>query len=53
MISVSGDPVRQWSNVTDEIQWDGTNAAGQPVASGVYLWTIDGTLLQGKIIVIR
>lgn len=53
MISVSGDPVRQWSNVTDEIRWDGTNASGQPVASGVYLWAVGGTSLQGKIIVIR
>ena len=53
MISISGDVVRQWSNVIDEVQWDGTNAAGQPVASGVYLWSVEGTSLQGKVIVIR
>lgn len=53
LISVSGEPVRQWSNIMDDITWDGTNASGQPVASGVYLWSVAESSLQGKIIVIR
>ncbi|MBI5266380.1 MAG: fibronectin type III domain-containing protein [candidate division Zixibacteria bacterium] len=53
LLSVSGEIVRQWSNAVDDIRWDGTNAQGNPVATGVYLWAVEGSAQQGKIIVIR
>lgn len=53
LISLSGDPVRRWANIGDDILWDGTNEQGNAVASGVYLWAVEGSGQQGKIIVIR
>lgn len=53
LMSVSGEPVREWANVVSDIKWDGTNASGQPVSSGVYLWSVAEQKLGGKVIVIR
>jgi len=33
--------------------WNRNNESGDPVASGVYLWYIEGTSFKGKLIVIR
>ena len=52
--STSGDVVMRWSNNTGEdILWYGTNQSGHAVASGVYLWYILGTEMNGKVIVRR
>jgi len=55
IMTVSGQVVRHWIDVGGEVtvQWNGLNAAGSPVASGVYMWYIEGTDLKGKLIVIR
>ncbi len=53
LMSVSGEPVREWPQVSADVKWDGTNASGLPVSSGVYLWSVADSDLQGKIIVIR
>jgi hypothetical protein len=52
--TVSGDPVRRWTNHPGgDIRWDGTNGAGQPVATEKYLWYVTGTDVRGLIAVIR
>ncbi len=54
LLSVSGNVVREWSNVTgDDIVWDGTNESGNVVASGTYLWYVSGTDANGKLLVVR
>jgi len=54
LLTVSGQPVRQWENVLDgRVTWDGTNDAGGAVASGIYFWYVSGSDIKGKIIVIR
>ncbi|MEW5924285.1 MAG: hypothetical protein AB1746_09880, partial [Candidatus Zixiibacteriota bacterium] len=54
LMSVSGSTVRQWSNVTeDDLRWDGTNESGDMVASGTYLWFVEGTDLSGKIVLMK
>lgn len=46
--------VRAWENTTGEdIIWDGTNDQGEMVASGVYMWYVEETDIQGKFAVIR
>lgn len=52
--SVSGSIVREWADLSgDDIQWDGTNAAGNRVASGTYMWYLPDTGAKGKLIVIK
>jgi phosphodiesterase/alkaline phosphatase D-like protein len=53
LMSVSGEPVREWAETGSDVSWDGTNASGQPVASGIYLWSVVDSNLKGKIVVIR
>lgn len=54
LMSVSGSTVRQWSNVgEDDLSWDGTNESGDMVASGTYLWFVEGTDLSGKIVLMK
>jgi hypothetical protein len=54
IITISGDIVRRWVNASgDDILWDGTNASGNPVSSGTYLWFVEDTDIKGKLIVIR
>jgi len=54
IMSVSGSTVRQWSQVSeDDLSWDGTNESGSRVASGTYLWYIEGTDLGGKIVLVK
>ncbi|MFH2036335.1 MAG: fibronectin type III domain-containing protein, partial [Candidatus Zixiibacteriota bacterium] len=54
LMTVSGSTIQQWSNVTDDnLTWDGTNQSGNRVSSGTYLWFVEGTDLQGKIIVLQ
>jgi len=54
LLTVSGGEVRRWSNNTgDDIVWDGTNKSGHPVGSDTYLWFVEGTDMQGKLVVIR
>ncbi|MFZ5979271.1 MAG: fibronectin type III domain-containing protein [Candidatus Zixiibacteriota bacterium] len=53
--TVSGNEViRRWTNHSGgDITWDGTNSAGNQVASHAYLWYIENSDTQGKIIVLR
>ncbi len=37
----------------DDIIWEGTNESNNQVSSGVYLWYVEGTELNGKLIIIR
>jgi hypothetical protein len=54
ILTVSGNVVRQWADTNGEnIVWDGTNNSGNPVASGVYVWTVEPGDLNGKVILIR
>lgn len=54
LMSVSGATVRQWSHVSEEdLRWDGTNESGSVVASGTYLWFVEGTDLGGKIVLMK
>jgi len=54
IMTVSGDLVRYWQDVGGEdITWDGTNMSGNPVATGIYVWTVEPGSLGGKIIVLR
>ncbi|MEP0828063.1 MAG: hypothetical protein HRF51_06030 [bacterium] len=54
IMSVSGAIIRQFTNIIGgEVTWDGKNSDGNPVASGSYLWQIEGTDMRGKILLIR
>jgi len=54
IVSVSGSPVREWSNVLgEELIWDGSNNAGDKVVSGTYLWYISGSDAKGKLVIVR
>ena len=54
LMSVTGEPIRTWSNLTgSDIQWDGTNEAGSTVSSGMYLWYVSNSDIKGKLIVVR
>lgn len=54
LMTVNGETVRRWYNVFGgTVVWDGTNGSGQPVASDVYLWYVEGSELRGKLIVQR
>jgi len=54
ILTASGNVVRQWIDDSGEdIIWDGTNQSGNAVASGVYLWFVEGTNASGKLVVIR
>lgn len=53
ILTVAADLVRE---TTVNTGWDGRNAAGEFVASGVYIWELkaeDGTHHTGKVLVIR
>jgi hypothetical protein len=52
VFAISGELVAQ----RDEPIWNGRNDAGEPVASGVYLWVLtdeEGNVGRGKILLIR
>ncbi|MEW5925814.1 MAG: hypothetical protein AB1746_17675, partial [Candidatus Zixiibacteriota bacterium] len=51
IMTVSGATVRKWSDISGDITWDGSNDSGGKVASGVYLWYIEGTDIKGKLVV--
>ncbi len=54
IMTVSGMTVRQWSNIVGgEVTWDGTNESGKKVASGTYLWFVEDSDLNGKLVVKR
>jgi hypothetical protein len=54
LMSVSGASVKSWASATGEdIIWDGSNESGNPVASGTYLWFVEGTDISGKLVIIR
>jgi|GEM_PF-1869802 len=53
IMTVSGDVVRFWDDVPQEIQWDGTNQSGNLVSSGVYMWFTDPAGDKGKLIIVR
>ncbi len=54
LTTVSGTIVKRWLNSDgSDISWNGTNDSGQQVASGVYLWYIEGTGTDGKLVVIK
>ena len=54
ILTASGNVVMQWVDDSGEdIVWDGTNQSGHAVASGVYLWFVQGTDVSGKLVVIR
>ena len=49
--SVSGEAVLIEESISGEWVWDGRNASGNSVASGVYSWFIRGNDSNGKIVV--
>jgi len=51
IITLSGATVRKWSSVSGDVTWDGTNESGSRVASGVYLWYVEGSEINGKLVV--
>ena len=54
LITISGEPIRTWSNLTgSDVQWDGKNEAGSTVSSGMYLWYVSNSDIKGKLIVVR
>ncbi|MBU0984396.1 MAG: hypothetical protein KKA42_11035 [candidate division Zixibacteria bacterium] len=54
LTTLNGHMVRQWVHTSgSDLTWDGTNLSGSPVASGTYLWYLDGTETKGKLIVVR
>lgn len=54
IITMDGEIVKRINGiVSGTMVWDGANANGQPVASGVYLWYIFGSDMKGKLIVQR
>ena len=54
LMTVSGNTVKELRSETGEsVEWDGTNESGNLVSSGVYLWFLEGTDHNGKLIVIR
>jgi hypothetical protein len=54
LMTVSGEPVRTWNNVSSsDVQWDGTNDRGGKVSSGVYLWYVPNSDAKGKLVVVR
>ncbi len=54
VMTPSGAPIISWSGLTQPtLTWDATNASGNPIASGIYLWYLPQSDLSGKIIVIR
>jgi hypothetical protein len=54
ILTLSGEVVRRWTNSTaQEIRWDGRNASGYFVASGIYLWYANPGEAKGKIELIR
>jgi len=54
LMTVSGATIRKWSNIVGgEITWPGTTESGDRVASGTYLWFVEGTDMGGKIVVRR
>jgi len=54
LMSLSGSVVREWSNLDGrDVLWDGTNASGNRVASGTYLWYSPASGAKGKLVVIN
>ena len=54
VLSPSGEQIRYWADVFGgDLQWDGTNASGNQVSSGTYLWYVADSDMKGKLIVIR
>ncbi|HWR83201.1 MAG TPA: hypothetical protein VN285_07855 [Candidatus Deferrimicrobium sp.] len=49
--TVSGETVRLEQDVSGDWTWDGTNASGEKVAVGVYLWYVSGSSFKGKLMV--
>ena len=51
LMTVSGTTVKYLANTNGEdVSWDGTNQQGEPLASGTYLWFVEGTDVNGKIV---
>lgn len=54
LTSVSGEPVRRWSDITsNQLTWNGTDELGSQLGSGVYLWYVVGSEMKGKVILVR
>ena len=54
IITLNGETVWRINNVFGGTAlWDGRNSTGNLVASGVYLWFIEGSTMKGKLIVQR
>ncbi len=54
IVTSTGERIRRWGDASGgDIIWDGTNEHGDKVASGVYLWYLEGTDRSGKFTVIR
>lgn len=52
LMTVSGTTIRYLTNNNgNDIYWDGMNQDGEPVSSGTYLWFVEGTDINGKIVV--
>jgi hypothetical protein len=54
VLSPSGEQVRYWTDVSGgDLSWDATNASGNRISSGTYLWFVTDSDMKGKLIVIR
>lgn len=49
--TVAGETVLIARDISGTWQWDGLNASGNRVASGIYLWSIEGSGEHGKLMV--
>jgi len=56
LFTISGEKIFDKTGLNGRFDWDGTNASGGKVATGVYLWIIDcgdGEKFTGKLFLIR
>ena len=53
IMTLTGALVNSLQSNGGDLAWDGTNSSGNVVASGVYLWYVEDSNLNGKIIIRR
>jgi len=51
ILTISGETVLLKSGLSGNWEWNGKNASGIDVATGVYLWYINGDKYRGKLVV--
>jgi len=54
IMTISGQTVKIWSNISGgSVQWNGLNESNNEVSSGTYLWFIEGSDTNGKLVVLH